>query len=710
MRLARQWISLLALTEVVNLTSALLLRGGSTGEQERARVVVDVVVTDKENRRVSGLREQDFQAFENKERQEIRSFTVHELQATAGAFNSPKLPENTFTNVSDSEMQSLNVILLDQMITSTEDQRLALQEVSRYLAQKSPGSYFAIFIYRKSDTACQSCDGLRMLQGITANKELLVGALSSREAEPKQPALLMSGVAATPGAVGVPTVGGVPTVAGMDPYQMQRLGWQELEDTNLRALSYIGNFLKELPGRKQLIWLSDTFDAGPLAERADIWFPPKFRGWQKVDPVSTVQTLHLTADRLAMSRVAVYPIDLSGKSNTVEKKRLCVDFPPYLHTESEEDSMYFECKAEGMALNYTAAQTGGQAFHDRNRIQEAIARAVDEGTNYYTVSYEPAKGKLSGKLRNVRITLAQKDYQLRFRHRYWADDPAIVFRPGTESSPDIILPLAGGCTNAPGRVGGISNAAPVQLCGADMPQLAGRIISPTGPDKTEEPILDGMRYGGPELKGVIFEVKVTANGKPKEATAEQMRQVADFESFRDDSVAQAMVNLTKEEKKTKHHGQTVLNSLPLPDPVYLQRFWLDCSIAANELKLTLDEEGNQIANLEIAVVAFDERGKKVAGLKDTISVKFSASQLLRFEKDGYHKRVDFDVPERGSVLRVAVRDVSQGKLGALEIPVWAIKNPFQRRRLKVPVFPDGDTKKETAEKVLRKKPKTQRLP
>jgi hypothetical protein len=55
-----------------------------------------------------------------------------------------------------------------------------------------------------------------------------------------------------------------------------------------------------------------------------------------------------------------------------------------------------------------------------------------------------------------------------------------------------------------------------------------------------------------------------------------------------------------------------------------------------------------------------------------------------------------DVPERAPVLRIAVRDISRNKPGSAEIPVWAILNPHQRRRLEIPVLvEDGKRKKKS---------------
>jgi len=107
-------------------------RSGKGKEKHIHQVVVDVVVTDTGNQPVRGLREQDFQVFENKKRQQILSFEAHEDRAGTASPDPPKLPENTFSNAFASETGTINVILLDEVNTTIEDQVLARQELIAY--------------------------------------------------------------------------------------------------------------------------------------------------------------------------------------------------------------------------------------------------------------------------------------------------------------------------------------------------------------------------------------------------------------------------------------------------------------------------------------------------------------------------------------------------------------------------------------------------
>ncbi|MBZ5689350.1 MAG: VWA domain-containing protein [Acidobacteriia bacterium] len=290
------------------------------------QVVVDVVVTDDANQPVSGLREQDFQIFENNVRQQVRSFETHEERPELEVPKVLSLPVNTFTNANLSKAETISVILLDQLSTSLESQKRAIQQLTAYLAQKPSGAAFAIFVLRNDDMACRpynrarwsfgitdqapdsdlSCSWkgkLLLVEGITDDKDRLLAALKGEIVRP-HPTWLRARL----------------RVGWVSAYG---LGPADVYDTSMTSLAEIGNFLQDLPGRKSLIWISDHFDAAPVAQHTDIWFPPKFKGWEKTDPFSPTQMIHLAAGRLGLARAALYPVDLTGKRKNVELDRLC---------------------------------------------------------------------------------------------------------------------------------------------------------------------------------------------------------------------------------------------------------------------------------------------------------------------------------------------------------------------------------------------------
>jgi VWFA-related protein len=595
------------------------------------QIVVDVVVTDDHDQPVVGLRQQDFQIVEDDKLQQIRAFGFHAEQPGMVILDAASLPENTFSNARTSDTGTVNVILLDELNTAIQDQEAARRELTEYFSRKSPESRFAVFVLRKGDTACASCDSLRMLQGVTADKDLLVGAVKSQGAKP-QPKVL-------------------------------RLAVSGFEDTTMQSLGEIGNFLEEMPGRKNLIWLAGNFDAAPVAIGSDIWFPPKFKDWQSADPLSPTLMLHLASGRLSGARVAVYPIDLTGSNRKIVAERVCQQ-PRSFWLGAPEDPEFQVCNESGIKLDSMALQSGGRAFHDPTHIQESIAQAVADGADYYTLAYSPTDTKLNGKLRSIKVVVDGKNYHALWRQKYFADDPATLFRTGTEASPDIVLPVRTGT----------------------VPWSVVRVSSLNHPleDKSEEPILAAMKCGAPESRDIVFAAHVTPTTKPVKATPEQMEQLQDFESFRAERVEQAMLHLSKEEQKSQHNGRTVINTLPPPEPVFVQGYDIDYSIVPTQLTLTVLADGTQSASLEIAFLAYDDRGQKLAGIKEAIHITLNAEELQQFRGSLYKTHQAIIVPERMARLRLAVRDISQNKTGSLEIPEWSISSPFRRRRLEIP--------------------------
>ncbi len=70
-----------------------------------------------------------------------------------------------------------------------------------------------------------------------------------------------------------------------------------------------------------------------------------------------------------------------------------------------------------------ADATGGRAFLNTNGLAQAVATAISEGSNFYTLTYTPSDLVRDGKFRKIKVQLAQKGLNLSYRHGYYADDP-----------------------------------------------------------------------------------------------------------------------------------------------------------------------------------------------------------------------------------------------------------------------------------------------
>src|SRR5580693_2242675 len=99
-------------------------------------VLVDVVVLDKNNQPVPGLRKEDFQVIEDGKPQDVTFFEQNfAADARAADAASHSLPPNTFTNVPPTAPNNaINLLLMDGLNTPLADQAYVHKQMVRYLA------------------------------------------------------------------------------------------------------------------------------------------------------------------------------------------------------------------------------------------------------------------------------------------------------------------------------------------------------------------------------------------------------------------------------------------------------------------------------------------------------------------------------------------------------------------------------------------------
>ena len=145
---------------------------------------------------------------------------------------------------------------------------------------------------------------------------------------------------------------------------------------------------------------------------------------------------------LASARVAVYPVDARGVllesaySSTQPASPTTtgpVDFtagpaalaragPQGGTVGSDLQLSPTQTSAEHNTMDVLAQQTGGRAVYESNGLQKAIADALSDGSNFYTLAYVPSNNNYNGAQRNIeiRLTDAKKD-KLFYRRSYYAD-------------------------------------------------------------------------------------------------------------------------------------------------------------------------------------------------------------------------------------------------------------------------------------------------
>jgi hypothetical protein len=94
-----------------------------------------------------------------------------------------------------------------------------------------------------------------------------------------------------------------------------------------------------------------------------------------------------------------------------------------------------------------ADATGGHAFYNTNGIAQAVATAITDGSNFYTLTYTPTNSDRDGKFRKIKVQLAHQGVNLSYRHGYYADDPdkrpaSIQSQPGKSTVADAAVTSA----------------------------------------------------------------------------------------------------------------------------------------------------------------------------------------------------------------------------------------------------------------------------
>jgi len=386
-------------------------------------VLVDVVATDNKGVPVTGLSAQDFTVLEEGRAQEIRSFSFQKPNGVSGGEvrNARKLPPNVYTNVPAYKPDgALNVILLDALNTTALNQATlhdSLLKVLQKLPNDRPVAVYALGLH------------LTLLQDFTTDPSLLQNALKAYK--DKRSPLLEN-----------PTGGAreeyIPSsiAQSLPPGMLARI--REFVEANvasttdlrvdytLNALQALARSLAGVSGRKNLIWISESFPL-TINSGSTLNLSHGARGDRNYGP----QLAH-TADLLINSQVALYTVDARGIVNdsiysagglasTTDSMGRPLSNPNVQREQASEDNS--EAHANRSTENDIAQRTGGEAFYNTNDFSKAIVKSMDDGSTYYALAYSPENKNWDGKFRKIQVKTSRSGVKLRYRSGYFAGDP-----------------------------------------------------------------------------------------------------------------------------------------------------------------------------------------------------------------------------------------------------------------------------------------------
>src|SRR6185312_12325574 len=399
-------------------------------------VLVDLTVTDGNGNPIVGLNKDDFEISEDGVPQVVTSFEEHRGSQPAAPVERASLPPNTYTNAPTGDPSgSVNILLLDALNTRPEDQMVVRQQMIKYLKTMDPGPRLAIFTLGEQ---------LRMVEGFTGDPQWLLAALnhkgwggmpqtalfapSDNEQTLEQQALAR--MADMDSGTGQNVTG---AIQSLQNFLAENRSTERATQTSvtLQVIQTLARYLSAFPGRKNLIWFSESFpqiDFPSTRERFQLKSGDIGSGG---DESGLGQEIKKTINVLASAQVAVYTIAAQGLEVDTVFQASSVPFeaisagPPSMRVlqglnESrtrEDAARYLNQNAE----DDIATNTGGKAYYNTNGLEQALADALHRGAYYYRFSYSPSNKRTEGRYRRIRVKVVKGRYKLAYRRGYFED-------------------------------------------------------------------------------------------------------------------------------------------------------------------------------------------------------------------------------------------------------------------------------------------------
>ena len=435
------------------------------------QVLVDVVVTGRRGKPVTGLHKEDFQVFEDGSSQAISSFEEHTgTQSPEGEQSQPGTSDpNLFTNVPQvSSNGSLLILLLDSLNTPEADQSRVRGAMLKYLQGLPPGRQIAIFTLGSE---------LRCIHGFTGDASVLTALVKgSRDGVQVAASPLLASkqqsVADKTAVAQIADSGHGSAQDGFGNFSDHVASFQQTQAsllesgrklTTLEAFLDLAHYLSGIPGRKSVAWFSGSFPHVVYSASEATDFFKAQRDYS--------EKAKATEAALEAARVAIYPIAAGGldTGSFFQGDTQLTSHKPMDAQQETHDSLAADGKVRNDAqasMDEVAQATGGVAIYNTNDLSGAVERVADEGSHYYTLFYTPTSTAAATQYRKIVVKLASSHDKLAYTRGYYvkpgtavsgaeatpADDPlASYLRPEALDSTQIPLDLKVALAGAPDK-------------------------------------------------------------------------------------------------------------------------------------------------------------------------------------------------------------------------------------------------------------------
>jgi len=345
-------------------------------------VLLDISVTDKSGKPVNNLKPEDFTILEDKVPQRMRSFeppSAHHMPAA----DMGKMVVTSAADLKKIGDAPTTVLVMDEMNTAFSDMTYSRYCLNKYLDAQPAIMPQPTVLLVATDTRFE------VVHDYTQDREALRESL--KKYMPSLPAKMMRSNGGASGA--------------------------ERMSNTLGALYQIAKASGGTPGRKTIIWVGTGFPNFDVLQMSAV----------VADAVQSA--MKRITQTLLESHVTLFTIDPTVNLSSVAPMETPEDL------QNAEDQSDGQPYSDQIKFSTLAPATGGTALFSRNDIDKEVATSIEQGSNYYTVSYSPTDKNPDVNLyRRIRVVLKDPSLTVVTRDGYY---PRVSDTPNPFAIPNM---------------------------------------------------------------------------------------------------------------------------------------------------------------------------------------------------------------------------------------------------------------------------------
>lgn len=363
-------------------------------------VQIDAVVTDRKGNHVDDLKEEEFELLVDGKKQPLTLFSLTNLKrepaTSADLLKEAKTPKSAAPtsmptrNLAPENVARTIAFVVDDLGLSFESTAYTRDALKKFVSQQmQEGDLVGII---------RTGRGLGALQQFTSDKRILYAAIDKLTWNPISRDMIPR--------FGVNDPGAVPgeDEAARQSRQDAQNRFNEFRDTvfsvgTLGAINFVVRGLRELPGRKMVVLVSDGFQLFGSGR----------------DNTQVLDNMRRLVDLANRSSVVIYSLDAKGLQVTgpTAADDLSQMSQQQINERYSQQSKALFDSQEG--LTYLARETGGFAVLNNNDLSLGINRVLKDNESYYLLGFDPEDANFDRKFHALKVRVTRSGVQVRSR-------------------------------------------------------------------------------------------------------------------------------------------------------------------------------------------------------------------------------------------------------------------------------------------------------